>query len=423
MARYDRIARIDSPPRGRAFNGWFTLRDLEGREREPELGRRVRLRYLALRPVRRLLLRGLERVDGGSVALQVEAVRDELGQLPGQDPERQLLESYLKEIGGGSADGLLKATLDVGAAAEAGGHRFAAEEFYRTALELARTRGFPSYALHALRFLGRVQRDREEWEDAITSYREAAALAESMGERVEWGRSMEGLAAVHLRRGDVPAARKALDRIRGTNAGRELRAIAAAGTCALELAIGNSDEALSAGWEAVTHLPAGDEARNGVLLNMAAAFRRLGLHEAAGSCYEIVMRWAAWPEHRIEAGLEYAVVAAEAGDPGTFVTRRAALLDSLAPADRPLRALVDLGLGRGALLVDDTETAREHLRGAIATARDLDDARILERAEELLASLENESRPTLEHDGDASSDARRIAESVESILAVAARSG
>ena len=35
MARYDRIARIDPPDRSKCFPGWLSLRDLEGREREP----------------------------------------------------------------------------------------------------------------------------------------------------------------------------------------------------------------------------------------------------------------------------------------------------------------------------------------------------------------------------------------------------
>ena len=62
MARYDRIAPIPIPAREAAFPGWLMLRDLAGRERDPELARRARLRFLALRPLvgeqlRHLLLR------------------------------------------------------------------------------------------------------------------------------------------------------------------------------------------------------------------------------------------------------------------------------------------------------------------------------------------------------------------------------
>ena len=56
MARYDRIAPIPIPAREAAFPGWLMLRDLAGRERDPELARRARLRFLALRPLLRVLL-------------------------------------------------------------------------------------------------------------------------------------------------------------------------------------------------------------------------------------------------------------------------------------------------------------------------------------------------------------------------------
>ena len=63
MARYDRIAPIAAPARAAAFPGWLVLRDLQGRERDAELARRARLRFLALRPLRRVLALGLEGVS------------------------------------------------------------------------------------------------------------------------------------------------------------------------------------------------------------------------------------------------------------------------------------------------------------------------------------------------------------------------
>ena len=128
--------------------------------------------------------------------------------------------------------------------------------------------------------------------------------------------------------------------------------------------------------------------RNQVLLNMAAAFRRLGLPSAAASCYEVVVRWAAWPEHRIEATLEQALVAADTGDDERFETFRSAVLDGLGRVDRPLQAMLQLGLGRGALLLGRTEQAREHLREAISTARDIGGDLILRQADALLEALE-----------------------------------
>lgn len=419
MARYDRIARIAPPERDQAFHGWLTLRDLDGREREPELGRRARLHYLALRPLRRLLVRGLDGPDADSVERQIQAVRKQVQQLPFDDPARDRLDDYLKEVGGRSPEGLVRAALDVGAAAEAGGHRFAAEEFYRTGLDLARSQQLSHLAVVALRLIGRVLRDRQEFDQAVAAMEESAALADALDAPVDRARSLEALAAVHLRRGRPDEARATLNRITTGAAGEsgEAAAIAAAGLCALELASGRPDAALEAGWNAIKSLPARDEVRNGVLLNMGAAFRRLGLHEAAASAYAIVMRWAAWPEHRIEAALEHAAVAAESDDPVAFAERREALLERLSLADRPLQALVDLGLGRGALLVGDDNLARDHLRSAIATARDIGDPEILDRSDELLSALESRSRPAGGEMADPSPDAHRIARAMESLVA------
>lgn len=395
MARYDRIARLDAPAREDAFSGWLSLRDLEGREREPELGRRARLHFLALRPVRRLLQRGLDAPSTRSLAGQVETVREEMDHLPEDYAGRGLLSRYLEEIGGRSASGLVRATLDVGGSAEVAGQLYAAEEFYRTALELAREHGEDELRVVALRHLGRVQRERSEWAEAATSLQASALLADSLNAPLEWARSMEGLAAVHQRSGEIQQARSLLDSISGSDHASghdQVRAIAAAGLCALELAQGDPEAALDAGWTAVTLLPADDEARNGVLLNMGAAFRRLGLLSAAASCYEIVVEWAAWPEHRIEARLERALVAAEGNKEEEFRSFRDQVLGSINGVDRRLQALVQLGLGRGALLVGDTHDGRDHIRAAITTARDVGAEQVLERSEELLAILEERRR-------------------------------
>lgn len=418
MARYDRIARLDPPERGGAFNGWLTLRDLEGREREPELGRRARLRYLALRPVRRLLTRGLEALDEGSFQRQLESVREELGQLPTRDPERQLLSDYLKQVGGRAPDGMGRATLDVGASAELAGHTYAAEEFYRTGLELADAYGLAWLRVEALHSLGRVYRRRGRWDRAVEYLGQAAALADAGGDLVEWARAMDGIAGARLHAGERDGARSALDEVarRGHEAReRHVVAIAAAGRCALEVATGNPEAALRAGWEAVELLSPGDELRNRVLLNMASSFRRLGLRDAATSCYHIVEQWAPWPEHRVEAKVESAVLAAEAGDTDAFVSRRNALTSTLDRSDGALSALVDLGLGRGSLLLDRVEDAREHLRAAIATARDIDATDVLTRAEALLDTLERRAAIEIESQAVPSDGTRQIAERVASL--------
>lgn len=392
MARYDRIARLQPPPRNQAFRGWLTLRDLEGREREPELGRRARLRFLALRPVQRLLRRGIEGPSSDSFQRQIDAVREELGQLPSRDPERVRLSEYLKEIGGRTPRGLADATLEVGAAAELAGHPFAAEEFYRTALEITETHALTPQRIRALRSLARVFRDRGDWDAAVSKLAAATAIADAAGDALAWARTMSDLATLRHRQGDLDEARSVLQRMAERGARERddrLIARAAAGRCALELADGSPERAVEEGWNAVRLMPAADEDRNPVLLNLAAALRSVGLAEAAASAYGVVARWSAWPEHRTEAEVERAVVAAEAGDADAVATIRSSLLESLDRADPRLTAMVELGLGRASMLIGDVDEARTRLRSAIATARDADLSDMLQRAEELLEELES----------------------------------
>jgi hypothetical protein len=248
---------------------------------------------------------------------------------------------------------------------------------------------------------------------------DAAALAELRGDGLAWAEAMDVLASAVDRQGDPEGARRILSEVAERGRGQRddrMVATAAAGRCALELARGSTEAALSAGWEAVRLLSADDERRNGVLLNLASALRRLGLTDAASSCYLLVGRWAAWPEHRAEAGVEHAIVAAESGDAAGFRERRAALLESLDRSDPRVVALVELGLGRGSFQVRDVDLARDHLRTAISSARDADLEGILVRAEELLSVLEGDRR--LDTRGAVTpptEDGRRIAEQIRSL--------
>lgn len=413
MARYDRIARLDCPERDHVFGCWLTLRDLEGREREPDLGRRARLRFLALRPVRRLLQRGLDGPAADSLDLQLDAVRKELGQLPSRDPERQRLSDYLREIGGRTPLGMANATLDVGAAAEAAGHRYAAEEFYRTALELAETHDLTDQRLVALRRLGRVHRDRQEWEQAADFLSLAARLADQANDGIGWARAMDATATLHERQGDTPGAHQVLERM--AERGAQLRddriiARAAAGRCRTALAEGRTEQAVVDGWNAVRMMDPSDEDRAAALLDLAAALRRLGLHQAAASAYNIVSRWAAWPEHRMEARVEQAVVAAEGGDEDTVRALRSELLETVERLDPHMTSLVELGLARATLLIGDTDDSRDHLRTAIGIARDHDLTEMLRHAEEMLTALESPQHKAPRHQ--ASQQARAVAERV-----------
>jgi hypothetical protein len=157
VARYDRIARLDVPTRGQAFPGWPVLRDLDGRERDADLGRRAYLRFLALRPVRRLLDHGFDSPDQASLDQQVNLVLKKVASLPARDRDRVQLTAYVNEVQRRVPGDLALATLALGEATEAMGHGFAATEFYRTALEIAETHQLSDEATRARTLITRTR--------------------------------------------------------------------------------------------------------------------------------------------------------------------------------------------------------------------------------------------------------------------------
>lgn len=137
MARYDRIAALDPPDRSRAYSGWTIFRDIEHCDRDPDRARRARLRFLALRLVRRLIDQGIDSVPRDSFERQIESIREGLGLLPARDPERARIAEFLQRVRTRTPMDVAIATLDLGEAAEAADLEHTAEEFYHAALDLA----------------------------------------------------------------------------------------------------------------------------------------------------------------------------------------------------------------------------------------------------------------------------------------------
>jgi hypothetical protein len=133
MARYDRIAPLNSPIRDQAFPCWPVLRDLEGQERDADACRRARLRFLALRPVRRLADTKFELVSPESFSRQLEAVRDELRSLNSHDAERVRINRFLRQIEEREPKRIVMALLEFAEQAHAAGHVHAAQEYAATA--------------------------------------------------------------------------------------------------------------------------------------------------------------------------------------------------------------------------------------------------------------------------------------------------
>jgi tetratricopeptide (TPR) repeat protein len=419
MARYDRIARLDPPSRARAFPGWAALADLEGRERDGEAGRRARLRFLVLRPVLRMVARGVDGLDPGSFNQQLEGARAELGHLHRADPERGRLADFLDALANGSQEAVARATTSLARSFEQAGHGHAAEEYYLTAMELAEAHGLGAARLSALRGLEGLYATETRWHGALELLDAVLDNAESAGDGEAWGAAMAAAARVRWRAGATEEARALIDRVAArarTDGGDPgLGVLAATALCDFELAGGRPDAALEAGWRALELGPRDRGERHRVLLSLAAAFRQVGLPDAADACYRMVSDDAPDPTVQTEAQVERAVLAAENGDADLFRARRLAVLEEFDQTEPFGAAVMHAGLGRGAMLVGDLDDARDHARAAVTGARAAGGAGA-GKAEALLTSIERATEHAMAAETlNPSASARAIARRIESL--------
>lgn len=380
MARYDRIASLPPPTRERTFPAWFVLRDLESNERDAELGRRTRLRFLALRPVRRMARRGIASVPPESFDRQLDGVREELGHLPARDPERARIARFLQRIRERTPLAVTTATLDLGQVVESAEHYHGAEEFYRTALELAEQNRLAPEQIVALRLLGRMLRKVARWDEADHAYRRAAELALDIDDRDQWARSLDGLGVLLRERGRPDEARAVYGEVlayaRAQN-DEPLGAVALAGLCYTEIDAGDFERAIEHGWNAI-RVARSEEQRGALLRGLGVAFAAVGLLDAAERCHRGIAERSGIVYLRVQAWLDLAALA--------------------------------VGAGR-------TDLARERLREAVGAANRHRLSALLARAEALLAELEHlgtepAPEPEVPQPG---ATARRVAAEIEAL--------
>lgn len=421
MARYDRIAPLTAPSREGAFPGWLVLRDIEGNDRDLEAARRARLRFLALRPVSRLLDRGVKGISRESYLAQIEAVREELGYLPARDVERARLARFLHQVEDRDAGHVISATLEMADACAAAGQVHGAEEYALTAAGLAAANA--EARLHGVAYttLARIYRTRGDLPDAEKCAERAIAAADELAQHTDLVQARAELALTAAARGEregsVRILMETLRQMR-TVGDTQAAALTEAKLCACGLALGEPSAALEHGWSALRQLD--DLRERAILLEyVAIAFSRVGLHRAAERCYSMVAQRGVDAGLRARARAAHAVEAVAGGSATVFRERRSALLNDSAEwsADPRIAAFVHLEFGRGCVIASDLDFAREHLRTTITIVRRHGFTDILERAEEVLTALEKDSTRDLVAvvGGGPTDSARRIAEQLDAL--------
>lgn len=429
MARYDRIAPLSPPSRAEAFPGWLVLRDIEGNDRDVELARRARLRFLALRPVRRLLTRGATAVPRESYLAQIEGVREELGYLPTRDAERGRIARFLHQIEDRDVARIVTASLELADACAAAGQLFGAEEYALTALGLAEEISDDRLQSSSYVMLARIARLRGETADVKSCVEKAVYFAKRSNDHLLFVRALAEIALDHAAQGQGDAARDVMNEvITQMRSANEMPAVALAQArlCACENTLGNAAAALEQGWAALRQVEDVRE-RAHLVEQLGIAFSSLDAHKAAERCFAMLAQRGVDPGLRARARAGHALQSVVLGSPQVFRERRSMLLNDASEwsADPRLNTFVHIELGRGCVIAEDVDDAREHLREAINTARRFNFNDLLASAEEVLSALEqNSKQQLLKIAGPAGIDAaRRIAEQLETLPDLAVTAG
>jgi len=385
MARYDRIAALPLPERSQAIPGWCVMRELSGRERDTELANRMRLYFLMLRPVRRLVERGFD-VPADSHDRQVAATRAALDTMPPTTPGLARLRSFLSAVSTRLPERVALATLDVAAMAEARSHYEAASEFALTALAAA-GHANPGVEAHASTVLARLARKAGRWSDAERWSTQAVELAAPQSFRVAWANAVTELATLYHVRGEQSEAAALLGRVRKRVAEWKDELLLADGAEALAataLAAGHTEVAVHEGWFAL-HRINDTERRRRLLLSVADGLRMLRLYAGADACYTALAQTAVGPAERAAPLTRFAVSAAEAGDLVPFRERHDQSMRDVLELQDGQRAGFLLELGRACVLTGDGERGLAHATATVRLAELHGDPCLQARAQELCA--------------------------------------
>jgi hypothetical protein len=256
-------------------------------------------------------------------------------------------------------------------------------------------------AEHALRAASLAQQNRD-FGNLVRARAEQALLAAAHHDALRARELLTDAAARARAAGDAQA-----------------EALASAKRCECELAIGDAAAALEHGWSSLRHIDDVRE-RAALLENVGLAFAQLGLHKAAERCFTMVAQRGVDSALRARARALQAVEAAANGSSQAFRERRLALLNDAAEWATDVRtaAFVQVELGRGCLVAQDIDGAREHLRAGIMLARRHSVTDMLARAGDVLAALEQNTVRDLvgaRGNGPGADAARRIADQLEAL--------
>lgn len=382
---------------GRGFAGWAVLEDLQGREDRPEDATRIEQRFVLVRLVRDLLEHDLVFPPDGWRA-RVRSTRAEIARRAdeGGDPE-ELWAPALDALEHERLPDVAEALVELGAHAEALGHRHGALELHRCAFRIAADTASLEAAVDAARFQGRIQRRFARWDESIRAYRLAHEIAVAGELWSHAAQVLTGLASVRRETGNLPGARqvylKALN-LAERSGEPDTVALVHHGMLSVEHVAGNLEVALQHGWKAVASYQ-DERGRLRCLASLAGALSDFGDRKASEDAWTIVAQRSDESYYRIYAHDALAHLAALRSDLPEF-ERQAAACDALGWESGPLSAKAEILFYRGksyrALGLYDA--AERWLSRAVEFAQENGFNRTLFEAEDALEALKRERDET-----------------------------
>jgi tetratricopeptide (TPR) repeat protein len=270
---------------------------------------------VTLRLVDDWMTRGGSEVGGGQWSIQ--AVRQEIEQVPVTDPARAILDGIVSEIerpGSAEPARIVPRLMAYGRSLDFSGRWALAAELFETVLhhiDPARDSDLAIAAQFRLAFCRRVL---GQLDAAEQDYAAAGRLAGNTGDTGSVLRSAVGLAKVAMARGNLPVAERMLDDVvdRAASIGqRQLRALALHDRATVAIMRQEHERGIAMLNEALPDVGSA-AARDRVIADIALGFKELGVHSAARDAYMVVAataeeqfsRWSATVALMTLAGLD-----------------------------------------------------------------------------------------------------------------------
>jgi len=262
-----------------------------------------------------------------------------------------------------------------------------------TTCAVGRTAGRADTETGVLLRRGRTLRLAGYFDESITAYQRAAALATQGRDARSERLSRIGRATTLQQLGNLPAAELLLEGVVADAIAaddRDARARATHDLACNDLMQGRADRAAIRAFCAY-QLYEDPERRTFALSDAGIALQELGYDAAARDAFRLALTESPSTGMQVRAGLELLALEAKAGDRKAF-DRRRDLLQVMA-GDMPPRVAVDfdIKLGQGYARFEELPLAVEHLERAVARAETHRLNELLFRAERVLTTLDRQA--------------------------------